>query len=55
MEASRCDKTLTEFYMFCDIDCKTSADKFSELDESSWCLDDFYFHKIGIQKYIYLK
>ena len=51
MEPSRCDKALSEFNSFCDNDRKTISDKFAEFDESSCRLDEFYFEKIGIQKY----
>ena len=51
MEPSRCDKALSEFNSFCDNDCKTISDKFAEFNESSCRLAEFYFEKIGIQKY----
>ena len=51
MEPFLCDKALSEFNSFCDDDCKTISDKFAEFDESPCCLDEFFFEKIGIQKY----
>ena len=51
MEPFLCDKALSEFNSFCDDDRKTISDKFAEFDESSCCLDEFFFEKIGIQKY----
>ena len=50
MEPSRCNKTSSEFNIFCGNDHKTISDKFAKFDQSS-CLDEFYFEKIGIQKY----
>ena len=41
MDPCRCDKALSEFNSFCD----------NEFDESSCSFDEFYFEKIGIQKY----
>ena len=52
MEPSLCDKALSEFNSFCDDDHKTISDKFAEFEESSCCLDEFFFEKIGIQKVI---
>ena len=51
VEPSRCDKALSELISFCENDRKTISDKFAEFDESSCRLDEFYFEKIGIQKY----
>ena len=51
MEPSRYDKALSEVNSFCYNDSKTISDKFAEFDESSCRLDEFYFEKIGIQKY----
>ena len=51
MEPSRCDKALSEFNSFYDNDRKTISDKIAEFDESSCRLDEFYFEKIGIEKY----
>ena len=51
MEPSRCDKALSELNSFCENYPKTISDKFAEFDESSCRLDEFYFEKIGIQKY----
>ena len=51
MEPSRCDKALSEFNSFCESDRKTISEKFVEFDESSCRLDEFYFEKIGIEKY----
>ena len=47
----RCDKAVSEFNSFCDNDRKAISDKFAEFDESFCHLDEFYFEKIGIQKY----
>ena len=51
MESSWGDKALSEFNSFCDNDRETISDKFAEFDGSSYHLDEFYFEKIGIQKY----
>ena len=51
MGPSWCDKALSEFNSFCDNDRKTISDIFAEFDESSCRLDEFYFEKIGIEKY----
>ena len=42
---------MSEFNSFCDNDRKTISDKFAEFNKSSCRLDEFYFEKIGIQKY----
>ena len=44
-------KLLSKCNSFCDNDFETISDKFAEFDESSCHLDEFYFEKIGIQKY----
>ena len=52
MEPSQRDKALSGFnHSFCDNDRETIPDKFAEFDESSCRLNEFYFQKIGIQKY----
>ena len=51
MESYRYNKALSEFSSFCNNDRKTISDKFAEFDESSCRLGEFYFEKIGIQKY----
>ena len=52
MEPSRRDKALSKLnHSFCDNDRETISDKFAEFDESSCRLNEFYFQKIGIQKY----
>ena len=51
MELSQCGKALSEFNGFCDNDHKTISYKFAVFVEGSCRLDEFYFVKIGIQKY----
>ena len=51
MEPSRCDKASSKLHSFCDNDHKTISDKLAEFGGSSYGLDEFYFEKIGIQKY----